>query len=161
MPKMPPPQKEHEWLQQLVGEWDWESEMWMEPGKPPMKTKGTETTRSIGGFWIVAENKGDFFGQPFTGLFTVGFDPEKKKYVSTWIDSVNSYLWRHEGTVDAAGKALTLNTEGPCPQKPGQLSKFQEVMEVKDKDHKVFTSSILGDDGKWQMNMKIEYRRKK
>jgi len=28
------PQKEHEWLQRLVGEWTYESECSMEPGKP-------------------------------------------------------------------------------------------------------------------------------
>src|SRR5687767_11488998 len=55
-PSLPGPAKEHEWLQQLVGEWDSESEMTMEPGAPPQKFKGTESVRAIGGFWIMAEN---------------------------------------------------------------------------------------------------------
>ena len=29
------PQHEHEWLQQLVGEWTLEGEATMEPGRPP------------------------------------------------------------------------------------------------------------------------------
>ncbi len=29
------PQKEHEWLHKLVGEWTCEAEASMEPGKPP------------------------------------------------------------------------------------------------------------------------------
>jgi hypothetical protein len=160
MPKMPPPQKEHAWLQQFVGEWTSEGEMFMEPGKPPMKSTGTESTRALGGFWIVAENKSTFMDQPFTGVLTLGYDPEKKQYVGTWIDSVNSHLWTYAGTVDAAGKTLTLETEGPCPGKPGQLSKFKETVEFKSKDHKVFSSSIQGDDGKWTTIMTINYRRK-
>src|SRR5687767_2205002 len=71
--KMPEPQKEHEWLQQFVGEWEADIEMNMEPEKPPQKQKGTESTRSIGGFWILAENKGSFMDKPFTGLLTIGY----------------------------------------------------------------------------------------
>src|SRR6185436_14528759 len=39
-PPTPKPQKEHEWLQQLVGEWETEGEAVAEPDKPPVKTKG-------------------------------------------------------------------------------------------------------------------------
>ena len=42
------PQKEHQWLQKLVGEWTCESEATMEPGKPPERFKGTESVRSLG-----------------------------------------------------------------------------------------------------------------
>ena len=160
MPKMPPPQKEHAWLQQFVGEWESECEMFMEPGKPPTKSKGSESTRSIGGFWILADNKSSFMDMPFTGLMTLGYDPEKKKYVGTWVDSVNSYLWKYEGTVDAAGKTLTLETEGPCHNAPGKLSKFKEVVEFKSKDRKVFSSSMQGEDGKWVTMMTINYQRR-
>jgi len=158
-PQMPKPQKEHEWLQQLVGEWDTEGEILTEPGKPPMTTKGSESGRSIGGFWIVCEHKGDFFGTPFTGILTLGYDPQNKKYLGTWVDSVTSYLWKYEGTVDATGKILTLDTEGPGHE-PGKLLKFREVIEVKSKDHKVFTSATEK-DGKWLTHLTINCRRKK
>jgi len=42
------PQKEHQWLQQLVGEWTYEGEASMGPDKPPEKFQGTESVRSIG-----------------------------------------------------------------------------------------------------------------
>ena len=38
------PQKEHEWLQKLVGEWTCEHECFMEPGKPPEKFEGSAMT---------------------------------------------------------------------------------------------------------------------
>jgi hypothetical protein len=91
---------------------------------------------------------------------TLGFDPESKKYVGTWIDSMGSHLWKYVGTVDSAGKILTLETEGPCPMKPG-LSKFREVTEWKGKDDRVFTSSIQGDDGKWNMMVRVTSHRSK
>ena len=48
------PQKEHEWLQQLVGEWTYESECSMEPGKPPEKFEGSESVRSLDSLWDYA-----------------------------------------------------------------------------------------------------------
>jgi hypothetical protein len=160
-PEFPKPEQEHEWLQQLVGEWESDVEMFIEPGKPPLKSKGTESVRAIGGFWTLAENKGEAFGQPFTGLLTLGYDATKKRYVGTWVDSMTGYLWTYEGTVDATGKVLTLETQGPCPDAPGKLSQFKEVLALKSKDHKVFSSSIQGEDGKWTTMMTINYHRKK
>src|SRR5688572_5687918 len=78
-PSLPGPAKEHEWLQQLVGEWDSESEMIAEPGAPPQKWKGTESVRAIGGFWVMAENTFDFLGTPVTGILTLGYDARKEK----------------------------------------------------------------------------------
>ena len=155
---MPKPQKEHEWLQQLTGEWETEGEVTTEPGKPPMKTKGSESNRAIGGFWILSEHKGDFFGSPFTGILSLGYSPEKKKYMGTWFDSVTSHLWTYQGSVDATGKILTLETEGPSPD--GKTGKFREAITVKDKDHKEFTSS-MEKDGQWVTYLKMQYTRKK
>src|SRR5262245_22537347 len=75
--QIPEPQKEHKWLKQLEGEWETEAEMVTEPGKPPVKCKGTESVRSLGGFWSIAEMKSDYMGVPFTGLMTIGYDPQK------------------------------------------------------------------------------------
>ena len=33
------PQKEHHWLQRLIGEWTYEAEAVMEPGKPAERSK--------------------------------------------------------------------------------------------------------------------------
>ena len=160
-PKPAPPEKEHQWLQQLIGEWDSESEMTMEPGKPPMKCNGTENTRAIGGFWVMAENRGTFMNQPTLGVMTLGYDPAKKKYVGTWIDSMTHYLWKYEGTVDPSGKTLTLEAEGPNPLAPGTTAKFRDSIEIKSKDHKVLRSAMQGTDGKWVTFMTGNYRRKK
>jgi hypothetical protein len=161
IPQMPPPAKEHAWLQKFVGNWEAEAEIIMDPAKPPMKSKGTETVRPIGGFWILSEGKSEAMGMKFDHVLTLGYDPEKKKYIGTWFDSMSSYLWKYEGTVDPTGKILTLETEGPCPKEPGKISKFKEVTEFKSDDRRVFTSSMLGDDGKWTTFVTVDSRRKK
>ncbi len=160
VPQMPKPQKEHQWLQQIVGEWEYEGECQGEPGKPPVKAKGTESGRLVGGFWAVLENKGEFMGSPFTGILTLGYDPEKKKYVGTWVDSMGSTLWQYEGALDSTGKILTLETEGPCPMEPGKLMKVRDIIEIKGGDHKVFKGTIEK-DGKWETMMTMNYRRNK
>ncbi|MEQ8790407.1 MAG: DUF1579 domain-containing protein [Pirellulaceae bacterium] len=159
-PELPGPTKQHQWLQQFVGEWESEMAAQM-PDQPAMKAKGVETVRSLGGFWIVADSKSDMMGETFFGKMTLGFDPEKQKYVGTWVDSMSGYLWTYEGEVDKSGKVLTLLTKGPCPQVPGRHTDFKEVLEIKSEDHKVFTSSMQDEDGNWITFLKIDYKRKK
>ena len=158
-PPMPQPQKEHQWLQQLAGEWQYEGECIMGPGQPPMRSTGTETARALGGFWVITENKGEFMGTAVTGVMTLGYDPQKKKYVGTWVDSMTNHLWRYEGTLDASGKVLTLSAEGPAFDQPGKMANYRDVIEMKDKDTKVLTSHIEK-DGKWLQFMKMTSRRK-
>jgi len=158
MPDLPGPVAEHEWLQQLAGEWTSTMKGEAGPDWPGFEAKGTESIRSIGGFWIIAENHGDMMGMPYTGVLTLGYDSEKKKYVGTWIDSMTSYMWTYEGTRE--GDTLTLNTTGPNPENPGETIKFRESIQVKGKDHKVFTSTMQGEDGKWSTMMTIDYARK-
>ena len=155
-PKPPPPQKEHLWLQQLEGTWTTDTEAIMEPGKPPMKLTGTESTRSLGGYWAISEFKGDVMGMSVMGLMTLGYDTKKGKYIGTWVSSADATMFIYEGTV--TGNTLTLETEGPDPT-TGKNAKMRDVIEVKSKDLKVLTSHIQGDDGKWTKFMTINAKR--
>ncbi len=157
----PAPVKEHAWLQQMVGEWEYDSEMTMVPGTPPMKTKGIETVRAVGEFWVMLESKGEAFGKPFTSVMTLGYDTTKKKYLGSWIDSMNSHLIVLDGSMDEGGKALTMSCEMPNPLTGGKMTKFKDVIELKGKDHKTMTSSMQGEDGKWLTFGTVKYTRKK
>jgi hypothetical protein len=156
--KMPEPTKEHAWLKQLAGEWDLDVSM-QEPGKDVTKAKGTESARQVGPFWIQTEVKITMMDMPMTGTLTLGYDAQKKKYTGTWIDSMSDYLWRYEGTVDESGKILTLEATGPCPMQGGKMTRFKDVIEIKDKDHHLFTSHV-DFDGKFVQMLSINYTRK-
>ncbi|MBI2922990.1 MAG: DUF1579 domain-containing protein [Planctomycetes bacterium] len=159
-PQLPSPQKEHEWFRQLEGNWETEGEIPTGEGKPPEATKGTASGRLVGGFWGVLEHKGEVMGTPFTGILTLGYDPEKKSYIGTWVDSMTSRLWQYTGTMDKTGKILTLETEGPDFEKPDAIVKFRESLEIVDADHLKFTSTCAK-DGAWVTIITIRYSRKK
>jgi hypothetical protein len=102
-------------------------------------------------------------GGPATTVMTLGYDPQKKRYVGTWIGSMMTHLWVYDGELDAAGNALTLNSEGPsmAPGSEGKMVKYRDVIEFKSDDHRVLTSHALGEDGEWSQFMTAHYRRKK
>ncbi len=148
-PPQQKPEKEHKWLEQFVGTWDSKSEASMGPDPAPLKGEGTMTCRNLGGFWLHNEMKVTMAGASVTGIQTIGYNAKKKKYVGTWVDSMSDFMWHYEGTVDEAGKKLTLNTEGPNHQGGGKLSKYRDAYEFKSADVVIATSEMLMDDGKW------------
>jgi hypothetical protein len=120
------PQKEHQWLQKLVGEWTYETEVKMESGQPVENSTGTETVRSLGGLWVLAEGRGEMPGcGTATTLITLGYDPQKQRYVGTWIGSMMTYLWLYEGELDANETVLTLNSEGLSITGDEKMAKYK------------------------------------
>ena len=154
--QMPQPGPEHEMLKKDVGTWDATVEMFMAPGAPATVSKGTETVSMMGGFWQLSEFRSEMMGQPFEGRGTAGYDPAKKKYVGTWVDTMTPGYYTSEGTYDAATKTLTGFMEGPDPS--GQVTKTKETTEWKDADNRVFT--MFAPDGK-TVSMRISYKRRK
>lgn len=160
--EIPTPQKQHQWLQRLVGEWTFESECSMGPDQPPMKSTGQEVIRSLGGLWTIGEGSGEMpGGGTCQSLMTLGYDLRTGRFVGTFIASVMTNLWTYNGTLDAAEKVLTLDTEGPSFAGDGTLSKYQDIIEFLSDDHRTLSSQVLGADGQWQPFMKAHYRRKR
>lgn len=157
------PQKEHQWLQKLLGEWTYD---WSEPGKaedqPSQKLTGTERFKSLGEIWILGEGKGEMPGGGAANtLITLGYDPAKRRFVGTWVGSMMTHMWVYDGGLNADGTVLTLDTEGPHMSVEGKTAKYRDVIEMRSDDHRVLTASVLGDDEKWQELMTTNYYRRK
>ncbi|MGL4554741.1 MAG: DUF1579 domain-containing protein, partial [Gemmataceae bacterium] len=156
------PQKEHRWLDRLVGQWESEMEASMAPGQPPTTTRGTETVRSLGGLWVLCEGRSEMpGGGTGTTLMTLGFDPAKKRFVGSFIGSMMNNLWLYEGTLDADEKVLTLDTHGPSFTTPGLTAPYKDAIVLVSDDERQLTSSFQGDDGQWHHFMTATYRRVK
>lgn len=154
------PQREHRWLQRLVGEWEFEGGSTAEGDAPDERTEGTETVRQIGELWIAGEARGSMpGGGDATMILTLGFDPQNDRYVGTWIGSMMTHMWIYNGTLDATERVLTLESEGPDFEVPGNTAKYRDVIELIDDDHRTLTGLVLGKDGSWREFMKTRYRR--
>ncbi len=157
---MAKPQEEHEWLQQFVGDWTFESACVGEPGKPAEKFKGSESVKSLGGLWIVGDGKGEM---PDGGTghmqLTLGYDPGRRRYVGTWVGSMMTHLWIYDGALDESGRILTLSAEGPSFSGGGMMSKYQDIHAIIDEGHRTLTSRVQGEDGQWTQFMEAHYHR--
>jgi hypothetical protein len=149
------PTPEHRWLMQGVGEWDTVTRM----------TSGAEMltvdrVRAVGEFWTVNEVATTDESTPFSAVLMLGYDPEQGRFIGTWIDSSSSMLWHYTGSLDEAGKALTVETEGPLPWDPLRRGRYREVTEFKSPDHRTSTSTVQNEDGTWVSWVTMESRRK-
>ena len=158
---MAEPTKEHRWLQRLVGEWSFEGECMMGPDQPPMKSTGNCVTRSLGGLWTLNEGSGEMpGGGMMSSIITLGYDPAKEKFVGTFVASMMTHLWLYEGSLDASGRVLTLDAEGPSMAGDGTMAKYQDIVTVENDNHWILSSQAQGPDGQWMKFMTAHYRRK-
>jgi len=152
---------QHRWLQKLLGEWEYEHELPAEPGKPARKLTGRENVRALGELWVLAEGQGEMpDGNRAETLMSIGYDPQRSAFVGTWIGSMMTHLWAYEGSLDAQGRVLTLNSEGPSFTEPGKMARYQDIITFLADDHRTLTSRVLGADGSWTQFMEAHYRRK-
>lgn len=161
-PMMSEPTKEHRWLLRMVGEWSIDGECMMDPDQPPMKSTGTCVTRPLGELWTLSEGRGEMpGGGEMQSIITLGYDPAKQKFVGTFTASMMTHLWLYEGSLDASGKVLTLDADGPSMTGDGTTQKYQDIVTVENDDHWILSSQAHGPDGQWHKFMTAHYRRKK
>ena len=154
------PVAEHQWLENLFGEWRIESEMVMGPGGETARSEGTESVRSVGGLWAVGEGRGTMpNGAPMTMMNGIGYDVSFKEYRAFWLMSASSHLWKSVGTLSDDGKTMTLDCEGPSMTEDGKTAPYRDVIELIDADHRTLSSYWKGEDGEWQRMMKASYTR--
>lgn len=149
---------EHAVFQKDVGTWDAQVEVRPGAGVAPQSSKGVMVSRLIcGSQWLVMDFKiesSDFEGH---GLY--GWDPAKKKYVGTWVDSMRTTLAQAEGTWDAATRTMTFWNELKLPN--GNLMRWREVTETRDADTQVFRSFMPTPDGKEFETLTVTYTRRR
>lgn len=153
--------EQHRWLQQLVGEWACTmgaSDPGGDSGPPAI-----EKVRALGETWIQGETQTEMPGMGSVVMqLTLGYDPQKKRFVGTWIGSMMNYLWVYEGDLDASGKVLTLNATGPVMMGPatGTMAKYQDVITIVGPNERTLTGRQQQPDGTWLQFMQATYKRK-
>ncbi|MEQ1827353.1 MAG: DUF1579 domain-containing protein [Pirellula sp.] len=160
--QIPKQQKEHQWLHRLVGDWTFEGECNMGPDQPPMKNTGRETVRSLDGLWTIGEGEGELpSGGTSRSIMILGYNPQLKQFVGSFIAGCMTHQWPYSGTLDADDKVLTLDSEGPSFADDGTMAKYQDIIEFLGDDHRTLSSQYLDPDGNWVPFMKAYYQRVK
>jgi len=152
MAQLLPPQKEHEFLKKLVGDWDVTLFVMGE------EIAGKEHNELVaGGLWLTTSFSANMMGQPFEGHGILGYDTKKKKYVSVWVDPSRTDLTTMEATMKGTTRTGTTMMMGMT----GEKVKTTVIETMPDDDHRVLKFMQKGPDGKDMQLMKIEYERAK
>jgi hypothetical protein len=149
----PKPGPEHMHLAKAEGVWDAVVES---HGSEP--AKGTSTMKTVlGGFWVAEHFQCDWGGTKFEGHGMTGYDPQKRKYVTTWVDNMSPALSVFEGTYD--DKTRTLNMTGDSYDHAGNRVKARTATIHKDANTVVFEMYQTGADNQEAKVMSITYTR--
>jgi Protein of unknown function (DUF1579) len=155
---IPKPGPEHKLLAKLEGTWDCKAKFWMGPGEPKESTGAMKRTMIMGGLYLQEKFAGDFLGTKFQGFGVIGYDTNKKKFVSAWIDNFGTGIMVSEGTYDPDAKTLTYTSEEFSPAYGGKV-KTRDVLKLISDDRQVFEMFRTPMGGKEMKAMEITYTR--
>lgn len=152
--EMPQPGPEHKLLARAVGKWDSTMEMMGQSSKGQMTVE-----LGPGGFTTVSSFTSDMMGMPFIGRGIDGYDVNKKKFVTMWVDNMTPSPTLLEGTHDEKTNTLTMFGEMVGPS--GKLEKHRYVTTWPDENTMKFEVFAQGADGKEVSSFTILYKRSK
>ena len=152
--KLARPGAPHALLTDMEGSWNTLTRSWMMPGQPPVESRGVSEQKIIlGGRFLYQEFKGEAMGAPFTGIGIIGYDNHKKKFVSTWMDSMSTGMFHFEG--DGEGKTITMTCSYDDPVR-GPM-KMRTITRIEDKQAHRFEMYGIDAHGKEEKIMEITY----
>jgi hypothetical protein len=152
------PGPEHNMLMNMLGEWEGDITMWMDPSQPPQKTTGTTKYESLmDGRYVVGHYSGMMMGMPFNGMDITGYDNALKAFQNVWIDNMGTGMMITEGFIDK--DANTITYKGKMVMPDGSKADVKNVVTIIDKDHSTFEMFV--DMGSCETkSMEIKYKRK-
>jgi hypothetical protein len=157
--KLATPGEPHKLFASLAGSWTTKTKEWMEPGKPPTESTGTaEMKMLLDGRFLQQEFTSQMMGQPFSGIGIDGYDNLRKRYVTTWIDTMGTGFFTMEGTASADGKTITL--KGRHDEPGGGQMTHRAVWKILDSNTQTFDMYGAHHGGKEMKMLEIAYTRK-
>ncbi len=157
--KLATPGEPHKLFASLAGSWTTQTKSWMEPGKPPTESTGSaEMKMLLDGRFLQQEFTGEMMGQPYRGLGINAYDNLRKRYVTTWIDTMGTGIFTMEGTASADGKTITMKGEHDEPG--GGHMMHRAVWKIVDNNTQTFEMYGTHHGGKEMKMMEITYTRK-
>jgi hypothetical protein len=113
----------------------------------------------LGDMWLISHFQGTFFDMPFSGCGQFGFNPDSKKYVGTWVDSMSPFAMTMEGTFDESTKTMTQFGTGKDPA--GNEMKSKSTVVYNQDGSRTFTMFAPAAEDQWMKIMEIRYTKAK
>lgn len=153
------PGEHHGHLKKLAGDFDYTMKSWMDPSAPPMETKGKRSAGLLlGGRFLEEKYSGDFMGQPFEGIGTMGYDNTAKQYVGTWMDNMGTGIMTMHGQCGKDGWEMTGESLDPMT---GKMVTSRSKLTMPDADTLFMEMWMPGPDGKEYKWMEMTCKRTK
>lgn len=142
------PGEAHKILGAMAGKWTGRMKVWSSaaPSQPPLEsTEESETRLMLGGRFAYEEAKGSLMGMAMQRVSILGYDNYKKVYTLVFYSSMDTATNTASGSLDAAGKVLTLRGEF---DEPAGKTPFKNVIRIESDDLHVFESYRIYPDGR-------------
>jgi hypothetical protein len=134
----PKPTKEHTALKAEEGVWDGKVKMFPGPGAPVIEGKSLETVTTVcNGLHSTASFTMEIGTTKFEGHSVIGYNPLKKEYTGTWVDTSTIAPTLMTGKYDADKKTMTMLST-VVDAASGQKLKQKQITTMVDDNTKKF-----------------------
>ena len=156
----PRPTLHHLALQDQAGTWAVVARLFVQPGQPPVISKGTEVNQVVcNGLWLQSELRAEMAGQAFEGRGFFGYDTHPGAHVGTWVDSGDTWMALIKGTCARNCHEQTLFFEAFGPN--GKPVTHKQIYTQQDHNHRSSVLYVQGPKGGFVKEMEMEYVRLK
>mgnify|MGYP001819074118 CR=1 FL=1 len=126
---------EHAEVKRKAGVWKVKCTYYMGGAADPIEVNGREKGEMLGDLWCNSRFEADMLGSPLVGNGSLGFDPVKQKYVSTWKDSAMPFLYTFEGDLDSDTGVLMMVGQNYDPVRGCQATYRSRIEFISEDEH--------------------------
>ena len=149
----------HQFLAKYAGDWNVEVTYWTAPGAPPTRSAATfQAELKLGGRYLMMSFDGFMLGQPFEGIWLVGFDNLEQKYNTLWIDNTSTSFFITKGTRE--GSVISESGSWPDPVTGRMLQVKARTAWISDDEFR-YEQFMVMPDGSEHKGMEFSSKRKK
>lgn len=149
----------HRALAPMVGEFD-ATMTWTNPDGTQDSGEAKWTAQwAMGDRFVEGRFEMDWQGMPFEGRCLVGYSNLDEAFKQVWLDNMSTNLFYSAGFASEDGNTITFLGADPDPV-TGQIKETESVYEFADADHFSFTSYVVNDGERGDMEMQISYARR-
>lgn len=138
----------HQRLDALVGEWDGDFRIYMEPGAEPMTSRGIVTRKWILGKRFIQETvEATSDMGTFSGLGFIGYNNLDGQYEVAWLDDMSTGIYTETGTYDPDKKVFHWRGSHRDPV-TGRVIATRSELDLSSPDRQVYAGYMAAPDGR-------------